>query len=349
MEADKTDNPQNPEQKTSWLKLLLALLLGLGLLWFAFKDCDFEMILANLKDLDIFYLVVVFITGLLSHIVRALRWIWLLKPVADRSISLWNSFYATIVGYAVNVVIPRGGEVARLVAISRMEKLPWAAVLPTMFIDRLLDIASLVILIGVSLTILPKQILDEMPWLVPGGATMAFISVVALVLLPRTHSILSWLQKQPLIDKILPQPIKEKLSELSAQFDRGTKSLLDPVAYPVIALFTAAMWLFYGLNFYFMLFAFHIQDKVGVKNCLLTFTIGSSGNLIPTPGTIGTFHVLVKESLVKTAHIDPNLAAAYATVLHLMCFIVVTCVPAAVCVAVNAMLTNKNKNSEETP
>lgn len=71
MEADKTDSPQNPEQKTSWLKLLLALLLGLGLLWFAFKDCDFEMILANLKDLDIFYLVVVFITGLLSHIVRA--------------------------------------------------------------------------------------------------------------------------------------------------------------------------------------------------------------------------------------------------------------------------------------
>lgn len=346
MEAKKNATEAIPSQNTNWLKFLLALALGLILLWFAFKDCDLNAIGENIKGLNVFYIVVVFFTGLLSHVVRALRWIWLLKPVAERNVSLWNSFYAVIIGYAVNVAIPRGGEVARLVAMSKMEKLPWASVLPTMFIDRLLDIAALVILIGLSLTVLPQSVLKEMPWLVPGGLSMLVISVIAIVLLPQTNKIITWFKSLSFVDKALPDGIKEKLSELSLQFDRGTKSLLDPVAYPVIGFFTALMWFLYGLNFYFMLFAFNLQDKVGIKNCLITFTIGSSGNLIPTPGTIGTFHVLVKETLVKTAHIDPNLAATYAAVLHLVCFIVVTCVPAAICVLINtALKAQENKKS----
>lgn len=344
MEAKSPDTDNAPRPKTDLLKLLLALLLGIGLLWLAFKDSDFGAILESLKTINLFYLVLVFVTGLLSHIVRAVRWIWLLKPVAEKPVSLWNSFYAVIVGYAVNVAIPRGGEVARLVAISKMEKLPWAAVLPTMFIDRLLDIASLVILIGLSLTVLPPELLAQYPTLVPGGVTMLIASLIALALLPFGHKIISWFLSLALIKKFLPEKLREKLAEISSQFDKGTKSLLDPLAYPVIGFFTSIMWLLYGLNFYLMLFAFHIQDKVGIKNCLITFTIGSAGNLIPTPGTAGTFHVLVKEALVKTADLDPNLALAYATVLHLMCFVIVTCVPAAICVLLNGMI-NKEKDS----
>lgn len=336
MESKNNENTEAPKQSTSWWKLLLSLAFGIFLVWFAFQGCDLEQIKANLKNLDYPFLGLVFLFGLTAHLIRAIRWIWLLKPVADRNISLWNSFYGVIIGYAVNVVIPRGGEVARLVAISKMEKLPWAAVLPTMFIDRILDLVALVVLIGISLTMLPQSVIDANSWLVPGGIAMLVVSVVALGLLPKTHSIISWFTRIDAVDKMLPEQIKEKLGELSKQFDKGTKSLLDPVAYPIIGGFTALMWFCYGLAFYFMLFAFHIQDKVGVKNTLITLTIGSAGNLVPTPGSVGSFHVLVKETLVMTSQIDMNLALAYATVLHIMSYIVSTCVPAAFCVAINA-------------
>lgn len=348
MEAKEAEKSNQPSQSTNWLKVLVALILGLGLLWFAFKDCDFEKIKKNLQNLDMLYVYLICVSGVLSHLIRAARWIWLLKPVAGRNISLWNSFYAVILGYAVNVVVPRGGEVARLVSISKMEKLPWASVLPTMFIDRILDLVSLVVLIGISLTLLPANVLETLPWLVPGGIAMLVFSVIGLLLLPKTHAILTWILNIEKVSSMLPDAIKEKLKQLSEQFDQGTKSLSDPIAYPIVAGFTFLMWTLYGLNFYLMLFAFHIQDKVSIKNCLITLTIGSAGNVIPTPGTMGTFHLLVKETLVRTASLDPDLALSYAFMLHILCYVVVTCVPAAFCVAIDVAIKSRKKADQSS-
>ena len=342
MASPEIELKSEPKQTTSWWKLLLAVLLGLGLLWLAFKDCNFEELKSYLNNLNLFWIIVCFVVGVISHLVRAVRWIWLLKPIADRKVSLWNSFYAVIVGYAVNVAIPRGGEVAGLVAISKMEKLPWAAVLPTMFIDRILDLFALVVLIGISLTLLPKEYLNSMPWLIPGGVVMLIASTIALVLLPKADAIISWFANKEWVKKILPATLIEKLIELSSQFDKGTKSLVDPIGYPVIGFFTAFMWFLYGLNFYLMLLAFNIADKVGFKNTLISLTIGSAGNLIPTPGSSGSFHLLVKGALVETSHLNENLALAYATILHLVTFVIVPCIPAAICLAINGYLSSKD-------
>ncbi|MBZ0185526.1 MAG: flippase-like domain-containing protein, partial [Candidatus Obscuribacterales bacterium] len=283
----------NIKSGTSFWKILLAFLLAIGLLWWVFKDCDLNAIIDYSKRIDPIFVVLTLIVGLISHILRAARWIILLKPVANRSISLWNSFYSIIAGYVVNIIVPRGGEVVRLVFISRLEKLPWPGVAPTVFIDRLLDIVLLVLLFAASVPAIPKSIHDQMPWLLCSSMSLMAITIIALALLPKGAQIMTWFKNLEFVKKKMPEPLSKKLDSLIEQFHQGTRCITDPVAYPMILALTAGMWFCYFLNFYMMIFAFHLQEKVGMLACFLIFTIGSLGNLVPTPGSVGGFHAMV--------------------------------------------------------
>jgi uncharacterized protein (TIRG00374 family) len=323
-----------PKSGSSLLKQLIGIVFAGLFLWLAFRGTDPAKLWSYIKDVQPFYLVLVCLSGLVSHFLRALRWVLLLSPLSEKKISLWNSFCAVMYGYAVNVVVPRGGEVARLVSISKTEKLPWVGVLSTMFIDRLLDIALLVLLLGFTLTVFPTTAFADMKWLVPGGISLSIATVLGLLVLPQMAGIINWIIAQPAVSSKLPAPIVEKVENLSTQFDTGCRSLKNPVTYPAIAGLSLAIWVFYWLNFYLMIYAFGLQDKVSPSQCLVVFTIGSVGVLVPTPGNVGSFHFLVSQGLSMVSGVNHELALAFASLLHVMCFVLVTCVPAAVCFVV---------------
>lgn len=327
--------PMKQGKQPVW-KLLVALLLGAGLLFFAFRGIDFDKMMHYMQEINPLYLVLIFVIGILGHFLRALRWIILLKPVAERNVSLWNSFYAVILGYAVNVVIPKGGEVVRLVEMSRLEKLPWAAVAPTLLIDRLLDVALLALLVGMTLTVLPQSVLETVPWLVPGGVGMVVAATIGMVLLPKLSAIVRWFMNIEFIKKALPEKVSSILTEKLNEFEVGTKCLTNPVTFPIIAFLSAAIWACYWVSFYLMLFAFNMQAMVSATDCLITFTIGTLSNFVPTPGAAGGFHLLVQQGLMINGQVNKEQALAYATVLHIMNYIIVSCVTAAVCVLVQS-------------
>jgi uncharacterized protein (TIRG00374 family) len=319
-----------PGNRGNLPKQILAFIFAIVLLWLAFRGADFEKLWLYSKSIKLWPVCLMAISGVASHFLRAYRWTFLLNPLKDTGakVSLFYSFYAVMLGYAVNVAIPRGGEVARLVSICKDEKLPWAGVLPTMLIDRMLDLALLVFLLGATLMVLPPEILTSMPWLVPGGGSLLVGTVTGLAILPNAGGIIKKILDLDLIKTKLPGHLAEKLSDLAAQFDTGTTALKSPVTYPVIALLSVAIWFAYWLNFYLFIFAFGLEKLVNPLKCLIAFTIGSVGVLIPTPGSVGSFHFLVKQGLMLTAHIPEDQALAYATVLHFAAFVLVTCLPA---------------------
>jgi uncharacterized protein (TIRG00374 family) len=268
----------------------------------------------------------------------------LLKPLRpEKKVGLWNSFCAVIIGYAVNIAIPRGGEIARLISISKSEDLPWMGVLPTMFIDRLLDLVMLGMVLGLTLTQLPKQVVDQNPLLIPGGFTITACSIIALPILPFMDKVMNWILAHPL-SKSMPQKVRDLLEKLSAQFGVGTKSLMDATAYPIIAVLTFGIWIFYWLNNYLMVLALGLGDRVSPMQCLVVFAIGSMGVLVPTPGSVGSFHFLVSQALQFTCGLDANTSLAYATVLHIICFIVAVCVPALICWLIQQFITSKKQS-----
>jgi glycosyltransferase 2 family protein len=264
---------------------------------------------------------------------RSYRWTLLLAPLrtgAEKPIGQFNAFYAVLMGYAVNIILPRGGEVVRLFSICKTERLPWAGVLATMLIDRMLDVALLAILLGLTLLFLPAEVMNIVPGLVTGGVALMAAAVVGLCLLPHIGTILKKILGLDFPKRHIPTTFSFKLSMLAFQFDQGAGSLRSITRYPYIAFLSALIWFTYWLNFYLMVFAFGLEDKINATKCLIIFTIGSVGSLIPTPGSIGSIHYLVKMATVATAQISAEQALAFATTLHLFTFILFPSLIAAV-------------------
>lgn len=282
------------------------------------------------------------VTSLFSHFLRAVRWLILLKPLSPKPISLWNSFCAIIYGYAVNVVIPRGGELVRLLAITKSENLPWAGVLSTLLIDRLLDMALLLLLLGSTLIVLPVSITAAMPWLLPGGIILSGGVVLGLIALPFTGRILTALIVSPPIKKLIPPALETSIAKLVDQFTEGTKSLTNPVVYPAITLLSLLMWFLYWLNFYLVICAFRLTGAIDLLNSLIAFAVSSIAVLIPTPGSIGSIHFLVSQALILISGIDKTVALSLASVLHALSFVLVPCLCALVCLLTNLCLQKRS-------
>lgn len=325
---------QEPAEKSSrpssLLKQAAASAFAVFLLWFAFKGTNLKELWHYSQNVKPIPVILMFVTGIFGNFLRSYRWTVLLQPLSAKKISQFNSFYAVNLGYAVNIAIPRGGEVVRLLSICKTEHLPWAGVLSTMLIDRMLDIALLVALFGATLTILPPELLASMPWLKPGGLVLLAAVLVGLVVLPNTGTLLKKLLHLEFVKSKPHEKLREKLLQLAEQFDTGTQSLKSPVLYPFIALLSVSIWFTYWLNFYQMVFGFGLEDQIDKLKCLIIFTIGSVGSLVPTPGSAGSFHLLVKEATIMTAHIPPNQALAFATVLHFITMIAISSLPAAI-------------------
>ncbi len=353
MTMEKTDMTSTVDQNTetstiakdSKAKSAIKQIVGIGLagamLWFCFKDADLNKLWQYAKEADMTFMIATCANSIFSHVIRAWRWTILLQPLSEKKISLWNSFCAVMYGYAVNVAIPRGGEVARLVSISKTEHISWAGVLPTMFIDRLLDLAMLVLLMGVTLSKLPPGILD--PRLTgPLGIFMCVATFAGLFALPFVGKIGRFVLDLPFLNSKIPAGLRSKLDALLAQFDAGTRSLTSLPKLLVIALSSIAIWACYWLNGYLMIFAFHLDKLVDIAKTLVIFTISSVSVLVPTPGSAGSYHILSSQTLQKVAGVDPAQALAYATVTHLICFVIVACLPAGICFIIqNAQNSSK--------
>ncbi len=319
--------------KNKIAKQLIGLLIAGLLVWFAFKGANLASVLSYAAKANPFFLALMCLSALCSHLIRAWRWTILMQPLKSNKISLWHSFCAVIYGYAVNIVIPRGGEIVRLISIAKMEDIPWAGVLPTLLIDRLLDLVTIAILIGCTIMTLPANMLASMPWLYPSGITITISSVVLLLLLPQIAPLLSFLISIPSLNRLIPPIVTNKIKDLLGQFAEGTKCLTNPVTYPIIALASIAIWCCYWLNFYFVLLAFSLDKMLTIGKGLALFTVSSLGSLVPTPGCVGGFHLLVSQSLILIFNTDPNLALAFATVLHAFAFVITICITAFICFA----------------
>jgi len=60
-----------------------------------------------------------------------------------------NLFSAVMVGYAINNVTPRGGELVRPYILARREKISKSAVFGTIIVERVIDIIFLMLMFGI--------------------------------------------------------------------------------------------------------------------------------------------------------------------------------------------------------
>ena len=122
---------------------------------------------------------------MLGQAIRAERWRMLMEPTGYKA-TFYHSFLATLIGYLVNLVIPRGGEVSRCYYLYKLNKSPVEISFGTVVIERIIDLLCLVILVALSFAVESEKLfafISTLPIQANGLSGKLLIVAVVLIFL----------------------------------------------------------------------------------------------------------------------------------------------------------------------
>lgn len=256
------------------------------------EQCSLIDKLANdFASVNYGWIAVIVSAFIFSNIIRAHRWLMLIKTMGVNG-RMSNAFFTIMVGYFANMGLPRIGEIVRAGLFARYEKIGVEKAMGTIVVDRVLDLASLLFAIILTL-ILQGDVLFAYLRQRFGDSILSsswlYIGIGAVLLgLFFLYKNRRWIKRWSLYQKI---------HHLVEGFRDGLRSLRR-VEKPWLLFFdTAAIWLMY----YFMMFlcfkAFGPTSHLGGMAGLMTFVFGGLGIVFPSPGGMGTFHAMVIAAL----------------------------------------------------
>src|SRR6476620_1365954 len=130
------------------VRTAIIFLLTVGLLAFFFRKADPAAVWAETRRADPLLLVLATVLTALTYTIRALRWQSLLAPIGPTRYVV--AFETTVIGFAANSLIPgRVGEVLRPYLLARRESLNATSAFATIILERVLDLATVLVLFAV--------------------------------------------------------------------------------------------------------------------------------------------------------------------------------------------------------
>ncbi len=161
------------------LKKIVPLGLGLYLVYFSFENTsenDRQQIITAIKQADLQYVFLSLAFGVFSHLARAYRWNYLLKPLGYQP-SFMIRTLTVMISYFANLGIPRSGEVLRATALLTYGNVPFEKGFGTIVIERIIDLILLLLFIGVGLVLQGELLLG-----IIGNPSFGSTSLVVFVL-----------------------------------------------------------------------------------------------------------------------------------------------------------------------
>lgn len=132
------------------LKVTLPLILGGFLVWYSLSKISIATLISYFKDANYWWISLGLFFGVLSHLSRAYRWKFMLEPIGYKP-KFGNSVLAVLVGYLVNLAIPRAGEVSRAAVLANYENVPFEKGFGTIVAERIADLIMMFSLIIITL------------------------------------------------------------------------------------------------------------------------------------------------------------------------------------------------------
>jgi uncharacterized protein (TIRG00374 family) len=132
------------------LKIILPLVFGGFLVWYSISKISIDILIGYFKEANYSWIFLGLFFGVLSHLSRAYRWKFMLDPLGFKP-KFTNSVLAVLVGYLVNLAIPRAGEVSRALVLTNYEDVPFEKGFGTIVAERIADLIMMLCIILITL------------------------------------------------------------------------------------------------------------------------------------------------------------------------------------------------------
>lgn len=270
----------------------------------------------DISNADFTWLGVALIIGIFSHLFRALRWKMLFEPLGYEA-STKNTFYAVMVGYLVNLGIPRGGEVSRCALLNRTNKIPLTTLIGTVVTERVFDFITLLIILIVTFfsqvdflsDFVDRNVFGRMENSpeTAGSNLLLYLGIAALI----GCVILFIIRK-----RLLKIPLVAKIAEFIKGLIEGALSIRKLKSPTLFIVYSLAIWTCYWLMGYITFFAYGDTHGLGLMAALTVLAVGSIGMVVPSPGGIGSYHYFVQMAMVELYGLTAESGLTFATILH---------------------------------
>lgn len=310
------------------LRSIIGITLSVVLLWWTLRDVSLAVVWSELRQSNIWLLLVGVFFGTLIFPIRALRWKVILSPIADVPLGpLWRS---TAIGMMVNNVVPaRAGEIARAYAITREAPIPFSAALASLAVDRVFD--ALTVLLLASVAMLDPRF--------PSGATIAGqplsswaggTGIIVIIAMAGLYSLVFFpallVRIFELFARKVAPSIEAKGRHALLSFSEGLSVLRNPTRFVAVLLWAILHWLVNALGFWIAMIAVGID--IPYSAVLFIQALIALGVAVPSaPGFFGLFEKLAVVSLALFG-VGAAAATSWAIGFHILSFIPITVIGA---------------------
>lgn len=297
-----------------WIGIAVSVLC----LWLALRNVQFNTFAAALKTANLAWIIPALLVQVLAVAARAQRWSSLLgKPGL-----FTKAFWSHSIGFLFTNVFPlRMGEPARIIVMSEQSGIPVMEVTATALIERVLDVATVVIMM---LLVLP--FMQVPPLVLNAGKSFAIIVLAALAALWVVVRFRAWSNR--LVEKILGWfkflPRKSLMLRWNELVD-GLELLTHWKTGANAVLWSAVSWAASTAIYWCVLKAF-VPSGNWIEAAFMVVSIALAITVPSSPGFIGVYQYVGQQALVLPFGAKYDLGSALAITLsaHLVYYVFTT-------------------------
>ena len=293
-------------------KIALPLVLGGAILFWMYRDFDFEHIEKVLaEEMNWSWMLLSFPFGILAQMFRGWRWKQTLEPIGE-SPRKATAIHAVFLSYAASLVVPRIGEFTRCGVLRRYDGVSFAKALGTVVTERAIDtllmgvLALLTLLMQMDVfTTFFTRTGTSVDAVIHKFSTMGYFvtAICGVAVLLLLHFLLRKLS------------LYNKVKATVGGIWQGIISLRAVNNIPLFVFYTLGIWVSYFLHYYLTFFCFDFTATLGLECALVTFVVGSIAVIVPTPNGAGPWHFAVKTMLILYGVADVN-ALYFVLIVH---------------------------------
>ncbi len=268
-----------------WIRLGLQTALGLALLWLWLRTVSLPEIVAHARVQSWWPVALMIVLFLVSSLIRARRWLVLLRPLAP--VGMVRAFAMNAAGGLLNYVLPiRSGDAARAWWLWRRHRIPAGSALATIVIDKACDLAGVAVVLA-ALEVVSLAGLVKAPSGLAGAAALA-IALLATVL--GTALVGPRVVRSRIARRLLPPRFASAIAGQAFAFRAGARGLWTPALAARLAGFTALALAIDAFNFTLLFVAAGIEvptlkAMAAYPALLLSFAVPAG------PGYVGNLEV----------------------------------------------------------
>lgn len=310
--------------KISW-RGLIGLALSVFLLWLAFRNVAWSEVAAGVRGANIPLVLLAVAMGTSMFVLRAIRWRFILAPVAPK-LPIGTLWRATAIGMMANNVLPaRVGELVRAFALTRETNVSFSAAFASLVVDRVFDAVCVLLLFVVSMfdasfptstLVLGRPIAN---W---AGSGVIALVVVTLAI----YSIIFFPDRLIGLYELFARRVAPRFEERGRVMLRAFADGLSVFRHlgHFLAVFSWAMalWVIQGLAFWIMFKAIGIDASFGAA-LFVQGLIVLLVSIPSTPGYFGPFEIAAVAGL-HLYGVPESLAAAWALTYHILSLLPIT-------------------------